>query len=211
MAFEDLDSILRIAGPIFTIGMQISAVETGVVIHAQKSVGNLSIMPFLSLFLSNTIWSLYGYLRSDLTVLMPAICGVIAGFGSTFIYNLYSPKAPRLLFATCFLVILYACYLYQNSNVHYIGYIGSITSVIVMGSPLMTLRTVITERSTAAMPFHISLSAWLNAMSKLAYGVLIADDPIIYFPNLVGLLLTSIQMSLYVRYGFPTPQLKPSA
>jgi len=205
MEFKDFESLLKVAGPIFQLGMQISAIETSIAIHSLKSVGSLSPMPFLALFVNNLIWGLYGYLRSDLTVLLPALFGVTAGLFCTCVYQLYSSKSPKFLYFLSFFVLLLVTYFYQMSNVVYIGYIGSFSSIIVLGSPLVTLHMVITERSTASMPFNSSLSAWLNSISWLAYGVLVADDPIIYFPNLVGLLLTSIQMSLYVLYGLPPP------
>eukprot|EP01034_Spumella_vulgaris_P039500 gene39500-48808_t len=52
------------------------------------------------------------------------------------------------------------------------------------------------------MPFSTSLVMWVNNMSWTAYGYLVADDVLIYGPNALSLLLSSLQLSLFVVYGF---------
>ena len=66
---------LRIAGPAFFLGMQGSAVKTALTIMAEKSVGPLSPFPFVSLLTNCVIWSYYGMLKQDMTVLVPNAIG----------------------------------------------------------------------------------------------------------------------------------------
>jgi hypothetical protein len=42
-----------------------------------------------------------------------------------------------------------------------------------------------------------------NSLSWSAYGLLVANDVMIYGPNLVGLFLSSIQMLLFAVFGLP--------
>jgi solute carrier family 50 protein (sugar transporter) len=88
-------------------------------------------------------------------------------------------------------------------NAEAIGTVGVTLAVIMMGSPLSTLQTVINEKSTNALPFAMSFTTFWNALSWSSYGVLIANDPMIYAPNAVGVVLASIQLSLFVIYGLP--------
>jgi hypothetical protein len=83
-----------------------------------------------------------------------------------------------------------------------IGTIGCVLSIVVSGSPLAVIKTVIIEQSTASMPFTTSLVMWINNFSWTAYGYLVADDVLIYGPNALSLLLSSLQLSLFVIYGF---------
>ena len=55
------------------------SVKTALKIWSDKSVGSFSVFPFLSLLTNCVIWSFYGYLRSDNTVLIPNAIGVLAG------------------------------------------------------------------------------------------------------------------------------------
>ena len=66
---------LRIAGPAFFLGMQGSSVRTALTIMAEKSVGPLSPFPFVSLLTNCVIWSYYGMLKQDMTVLIPNAIG----------------------------------------------------------------------------------------------------------------------------------------
>lgn len=93
----------------------------------------------------------------------------------------------------------------MGRNSHMLGLLGCFMAVILSGSPLATLKTVITSRSTASIPFSMSISTWLNALSWLLYGIIVANDPMIYGPNSLGLLLSSIQLSLFFAYGFGSP------
>jgi solute carrier family 50 protein (sugar transporter) len=70
-----------------------------------------------------------------------------------------------------------------------------------MGSPLSSLKNVIETRSTESMPFSTSLMAFLNSMCWSLYGLLIANEAVIYVPNLIGLAMTSVQMGLFMLYG----------
>ena len=83
-----------------------------------------------------------------------------------------------------------------------------------MSSPLATMATVIKEKSTAAMPFVMSLvrpppirrpsslqATFLSASSWGAYGLLVAQDPYIYAPNILGVLAATVQLGLFAKYG----------
>lgn len=202
-----MDALLSIAGPVFFVGMQISAVNTAMTINILKSVGNLSPLPFFSLLINCVVWSIYGILKWDMTVLLPNGTGLLAGLWCSLVYHKYCDHVPRKLYYTGVVAVCFALYFGYIRNDSYIGYLGCFLAVLVMGSPLATLRTVVSDRSTASLPFWTSLSGWFNSLSWLAYGIIVADDPYIYGPNLLGFVLSSVQLSLFIAYGLP-PQLK---
>jgi hypothetical protein len=55
------------------------------------------------------------------------------------------------------------------------------------------------------MPFGTSLMAFLNSLSWSMYGLFISKDAFIYGPNLAGVLITSLQMLLFLRFGIQVP------
>lgn len=91
----------------------------------------------------------------------------------------------------------------MNKNASKIGLIGCSLAVVLSGSPLATVGTVLKDKSTAALPFENSLSTWLNALCWFLYGTLVAHDIMIFGPNGMGLGLASIQMLMFVLYGLP--------
>ena len=179
--------------------------KTAASIVAQKSVGKLSPVPFISLLTNCVIWTYYGLLRKDNTVLVPNAIGCIAGASCVLTYQRYAEQSPVTLYLGSFLILAISTLLAFQGNWKLLGSIGCVLAVAVSGSPLATVGTVLKEKSTSALPFLTSFTTFLNAFSWSLYGVLIANDPMIYGPNLLGLALASIQMSLFVIFGLPPP------
>lgn len=50
-----------------------------------------------------------------------------------------------------------------------------------------------------------SLVLFSTGLCWSLYGWLVIDDISVYLPNALGLLLASVQLSLFVVYGFPPP------
>ena len=130
-------------------------------IKRDGTTGDLSALPFLSLATNCVVWSLYGTLVNDMTVLLPNLSGAALGIYYTSVYSKYSPKSivPQLLVgggivgaATTMALTLPAEQAAQSS-----GYTGCALAVILMASPWATRATVLRDKSTAAMPFVTSL------------------------------------------------------
>jgi len=198
-----LSLILQIAGPIFFMSMQVSYLNTSYKIYIKKQVGGLSPIPFLSLMTNSAVWSLYGSLKSDETIFVPNATGLIAGFICTVIYHHNSTLGiPGHLYFISASIIIFTIICGIAGDQEIIGSFGVCLAVFLMGSPLSTLRTVINERSTSSLPFFTSLTTFGNALSWSLYGLIIAHDPMVYIPNLLGLLLAIFQLILFVIFGF---------
>jgi len=86
-----------------------------------------------------------------------------------------------------------------------LGLAGCTSAVLLMASPLAVIRTIIKEKNTSAMPFATSFATLLNASSWSAYGLLVAQDYMIFAPNVLGLGAATVQMGLFMKYP-STPQ-----
>lgn len=175
--------LLQVTGPIFFLGMQLSSVQVALGIVRDKRVKQLSSLPFISLLVNSVVWSAYGLVRSDLTVLVPNICGIVSGLFCTACYVKYAHQAPWTLLSASGLICLVSIFFMQAGNDFILGSIGCILSVLVMGSPLATLRTVVQEKSTASMPLMVSLTAWCNSLSWTLYGLIVAHDVMVEKEN----------------------------
>ena len=200
-----LELLLRVAGPCFFLWMQYSTFMTAQAISARKSVGSIPLLPFLSLFMNCIVWTFYGLLKDDMTVLVPNGLGVATGGYCTYVYYTFSTPKQRqesVKFArTSVALFVLNTFLFLDSDAYHIGLIGCCLAVCLMGSPLSALQTVLESASTESMPFATSLAAFLNSLSWTAYGGFISHDPMIYVPNLLGLAITSVQMLLFAKYG----------
>ena len=205
-------SLLRVAGPFFFILMQLSALLTTYKIFKAKSVGEYSSIPFLSLMTNCAVWTLYGTLTKDETVLFPNITGLIVGDLCSLTFYVNSIHGIPLLYITISIILLIIAIALGIFHQHEIlGELGVVLAVLLMGSPLSTVQTVISTKSTKSMPFNLSLMTWFNSLSWSLYGIIVPHDPLLYTPNLVGFMLTSIQLSLFVIYGFENDLLTPQS
>ena len=49
-------------------------------------------------------------------------------------------------------------------------------------------------------------ATFLSASTWGAYGLLVAQDPYIYAPNILGVLAATVQLSLFAKYGIHKPK-----
>jgi len=96
-----LGIFLRLAGPILFICMQIAAMWTARKISVARSVHNLPLLPFLSLLVNCVVWTMYGYIEDQWTVVIPNFLGIFAGGYCTYTYHQYSPLQVRTYACAC--------------------------------------------------------------------------------------------------------------
>ena len=197
---------LKAAGPVLFISLQLSTVKTAMEIWRMRAVGKLSSFPFVSLAVCGYFWALYGVMKDDLTIWVPNAAAIATGCFCMICYHRYALQKPTALYVGGLLSVAIATILAYRDDAHRIGMLGSVIAVMVSGSPLAVIRTVVLDKSTAALPFLTSFIAWLNNICWVCYGYFLAGDILIYGPNLVGLTLTTTQMGLFIVYGFSTAQ-----
>ncbi|EDQ92271.1 uncharacterized protein MONBRDRAFT_4695 [Monosiga brevicollis MX1] len=197
--------LLSTAGPACFFFLQISGAAPIRQIMREKTTGQFSLLPFISLFTNCVIWTWYGHLLQDPTLFYSNLVGVGAGAAYTAIYlkHATTSHAPMLLgsAALCSSVTAGALMLPAEQVAPYIGYLGDIIAVVLMASPLAVMKTVLQERSTRAMPFVPSLATFFNAVCWSGYGIFVMGDPLIIAPNMLGALAATVQLSLFARFG----------
>lgn len=173
-------------------------------IACMKSVKKLSAAPFVSLVACGYFWTLYGWLKNDMTIFVPNAISIATGIYCMWVYYSHAALKPDILYSSLALLLFVGGCLGILGMASSIGTIGCVMSVLMSGSPLAVIKTVIKEQSTASLPFSTSFVAWLNSCSWVAYGYFIAHDPMILMPNTLGLMLTTVQMSLFLVFGVST-------
>ena len=192
----------------FFLLIQAASIQTCYKIYNNKSVGSLSIIPYVSLFTNCSVWVMYTLITQDYTVMYPNLAGVFTGLGCTCIYHIYSFESHVKIYLASFALIGLSLKFATVLDTTSIGIEGCVLATVLMGSPLATLGTVLKERSTAALPLYPSLFTWCNAASWSVYGLLISKDVMIWSPNVAGLILATIQMFMFVLFGLPPTKKK---
>ena len=179
----------------------------------QKSVDDVSYIPFLAIFVNCSIWISYGYLLGDHIIFISNSIGSLFGFAYTWIY-FYHAKNREIrdkilkLFGFALLIIMTITFVlpywlikcnFDASIV--IGIIGDITSVSMRASPLISINQVIKYKTTRGLSLFMSCSMTLHGFAWCLYGFIIMDgDVYIIIPNALGFMAGLLQLLLFCCY-----------
>ena len=77
---------------------------------------------------------------------------------------------------------------------------SQICSLAVSHAPV--LQSVQRDKSTAALSYCASLLLWLSSLAWATYGLIIRGDSNIFVPNIVSFVVATLQLHLFVLYGY---------
>jgi len=174
-------------------------------------VGPLKPDTFVAVGNACAVWLTFGVLINDWVVIAPNAMGLVLSgyYWKTFVD--YSPPGTMNKYFMGSAVVsgvpLVAALAMPGDIVTpYVGYAAGALALWLSISPLTALKTVMETKSTAALPFGISVGVVLNNASWVTYGILVAHNPFLVAPNSVGLAAGLVQLSMFGIYGFPPPQ-----
>ncbi|XP_058186158.1 bidirectional sugar transporter SWEET1-like [Rhododendron vialii] len=177
-----------------------------------KSTEQFSGIPYVMTLLNCLLSSWYGLpFISPNNMLVSTINGTGAVIEAIYvlIFVIYAPKKEKgkilglltfvlSVFASVALISMLALQTKNNKKI-FCGFAASIFSIIMYGSPLSIMRTVIKTKSVEYMPFFLSLFVFLCGTSWFIFGLL-GKDPFVAVPNGFGSGLGAIQLILYAIY-----------
>ncbi|XP_071737801.1 bidirectional sugar transporter SWEET1-like [Rutidosis leptorrhynchoides] len=180
-------------------------------IRKNKSTEQFSGIPYPMTLLNCLLSAWYGLpFISENNTLVTVINGTGAIIEAVYvlIFIIYAPKKEKSkilalvtfvlgAFSTIALVSVFA--LHGKTRRYFCGFAAAIFSVIMYGSPLSIMRTVIRTKSVEFMPFFLSLFVFLCGTSWFIFGLL-GNDPFVYVNNGFGSLLGALQLILYAIY-----------
>ncbi|XP_055629806.1 sugar transporter SWEET1 [Toxorhynchites rutilus septentrionalis] len=172
----------------------------------KKSTGETSGLPFVAGFLSCFLWFKYGILTEEHTVIFVNIIGSALFFAYVLIYFTFSVNKRviiRQFLGVCVFILVCTVYTTYELNpakaIEVIGLVCCCVGVLFFASPLTKLAHVMRTKNAESLPFPIIIASFFVSLQWFIYGLLI-DDKFIQVPNLLGCILSSIQLFLYVIY-----------
>jgi solute carrier family 50 (sugar transporter) len=168
-------------------------------------------LPFSAQTVSGVVWFLYGHLVESNVVIITSIASFVCGLSYSIFFAAYAaPEANWLpgtlthhgvfVFVCTLSAIALVIWAPLETSIDGLGKAGLLISMIMFSSPLSSIRTVITARSTASMALSFTLATALNCAFWVTQG-LFDNDPYIWIPNGVGAVCAAIQLALFALYG----------
>lgn len=195
--------------PLSSVLVFLAPMPTLLQIWRTKKTGNLPLLPYTAMIINSFLWLGYGFLRDQ-----PKIwtCNAVGFFVSCFYFLefvRYAPKRSRTLpgsitqhFHACFVVVLGTLVLaLLDPSAVIIGHLAVLSCIIMFASPLAALPTVLETKSAKAIPLAYTVAVMANSVLWTIVGLLDMHDIHIYFPTILGLALSGVQIGLKLKFG----------
>merc|ERR1719487_2367507 len=144
----------------------------------------------------------YGTLRKDIPVMVDSSGGVVAGLICCGLYAQVSTKdlSPwAVVIVAAMSSITYALVELEEPE-WWLGRAAVVTDVALCAAPLVVLPTVLAEHSSASIPLMTAVVTAATSASWVAYGYLVANDPIVWIAAGSGLLSALVQVGAHMLY-----------
>ena len=201
-------------------GLVLSSIPNIRKIYLKKSVSNEdNPIIFVSLVCNGFLWTMYGILTFSNLVIFTNCIGLFVGIFYSAVYYQYCQNQglrakfitlvqATLLTSTIFFLV--ATMLETENAANFIGFLASLSSVLLNASPLSVVKSVITNKTSIYLPIPTVIATFFNALSWLLYGIY-HNDSYIWLPNIFGLLSALTQIFLlFIFPRKPMPIDKPT-
>lgn len=200
---------IGIVGNIISLLVFTSPIKTFWKVVKRKSTENYKGAPYITTLLSTSLWTFYGILKPDILVVTVNGAGAIFQLTYVTLFLMYAPKDKKIKTAKLvailnagFLGVVIAITLLAMHGSLQTTFVGVLCAALTIGmyaAPLSAMKRVIRTRSVQYMPFFLSFFLFLNGGVWSVYAVLVKDY-YIGVPNVVGFVLGSAQLILYMIY-----------
>ncbi|XP_043721969.1 bidirectional sugar transporter SWEET17-like [Telopea speciosissima] len=210
---EGLSFYVGVIGNIISVLVFLSPIGTFQRIVKNRSTEEFESLPYICTLLNTALWTYYGIIKPG-----SYLVATVNGFGVlveaiyVVLFLIFAPaelKAKTVILLVILDVgFLAAVILATHFSMHgdlridVLGFICAGLNIVMYGSPLVAMKTVVTTKSVEYMPFFLSFFLFLNGGIWAFYALLVGD----YFlgvPNGTGFLLGTAQLVLYAIYRNP--------
>ncbi|KAJ8576303.1 hypothetical protein ON010_g2912 [Phytophthora cinnamomi] len=206
-------SIVNLAATMSSVALCLSPYPDFRRIHAQKSTGEVRILPVLMLCCNCVLWGLYGLISgSYFPVMSINIFGTLTTvtFASVF-YRWSTDRATLnkmaagtglgLLAVVAFTILAKtgAIPVSTDQLVEILGYCAVAINICLYAAPLQTMKLVVRTKSSASLPITMCVVNLFNGALWCVYAIL-KGDMFVLTPNSLGVAMCVVQVTLGVKY-----------
>ncbi|XP_071810994.1 sugar transporter SWEET1-like [Apostichopus japonicus] len=203
----DFLSALSAVATVSTILLFLTGVPICKNISQQGNTKNIPIFPFLSMCVSATFWLKYGILKEDSVIMIVNSTGMVLGMMYLAVYYYFCTNREyvfKMLSYAVLVVFPVLCYvkfyvLDLATAMNHLGFVCSVGTILMYGSPLVSVSQVVRNKSTEYLSFPLCLANFLVSGMWFVYGRMV-EDLVMQVPNFIGSLLGLIQVSLFALY-----------
>lgn len=206
MLQTDFNFLISSGTVVSAVLTQLIPMHTIMTIRSNRSTGSLKALNFVTSAFANFLWALYGVLSSNSVIILSNMPGFLLScfYIAVFHRNCLDTQQKYVLrvfykFTVFCCLIMTLAYLAVDLELYlkFIGLFGGSIQAFSYITPLLSIKEVMRQRSTSAMPMEISLANFIGSFFTLCYGFIIWDY-IVIAPNFIGTTSGMIQVAILV-------------
>eukprot|EP01025_Chloroclados_australasicus_P044892 TRINITY_DN4892_c0_g1_i1.p2 TRINITY_DN4892_c0_g1~~TRINITY_DN4892_c0_g1_i1.p2 ORF type:complete len:269 (-),score=19.12 TRINITY_DN4892_c0_g1_i1:3633-4439(-) len=182
------------------------------VLHVRRTqqLGDLNPLPFPVITANCVGWLIYSVTTQNPFLFGGNILGTLLGIYYTLTTIVYATPKVRDLMIAIFVAfpLLYYSQLFgyamadaSNDMVRFsIGLSTNIVLVVYYAAPLSVFYKVITTRNSSSLYFPLVVTNTANGAMWFTYGLIALTDPMVWAPNVIGVLLGVFSILLIIIY-----------
>ena len=205
----DMATALQVSTPLASQILFLSPLQA-MASFREEGTRDASALPYAAMVVNGFAWCAYGLTvgaAPDLTIIAGNAGGVAFGLYYCGIFGKHmSPDSDAQTYfagaAAVSAAILFATVTLPVQEAHeLIGLAGVAFSVLMFSGPLASVQAILRDCSASSLPLGFTVATVLNCILWATYGMFVIQDPLVWGPNVAGLVASATQLSLYAKYG----------
>ncbi|CAD5328061.1 unnamed protein product [Arabidopsis thaliana] len=194
---------IGVIGNVISVLVFLSPVETFWKIVKRRSTEEYKSLPYICTLLGSSLWTYYGIVTPG-EYLVSTVNGFGALVETIYLKTVVVVAMLNVFFPIAAIVATRSAFEDEKMRSQSIGFISAGLNIIMYGSPLSAMKTVVTTKSVKYMPFWLSFFLFLNGAIWAVYALL-QHDVFLLVPNGVGFVFGTMQLILYGIYRNAKP------
>ena len=203
--------ILGIFGSCASVLLFLSSIGTIQQFKKLNSTASSPIFPFIMMYLNCACWTKYGLLIGEWDIMATNMTGLALSLYYLYNYDKFTKKHSssrvQIILVLVFLYVLLVVFRYLSPGdvINTLGFVSSVSSVLMFGAPLISAWQVYRSRDSSSMSPRLCLMNLVCSTCWTIYGYLLADKFLI-LPNALGFVLSLFQVFLIRKYPAHEPK-----
>ncbi|GAB5371893.1 hypothetical protein AAMO2058_001619300 [Amorphochlora amoebiformis] len=202
--------IIKALSVMTAIAMNLSPLANIYEFRKRGNTGETHPLPLAMIACNASIWGVYALLKEDYFPLFATnLVSGIGGWTHLMVFKMYSSEKPPpkydimplilMVILVQFMAISCAYSMEPKESIAWLGTFGVLMVIGVFASPLVVIADVIKSRSSGGLSRPLSIVGFICSVCWTWYGFLI-EDVYIWGPNLLGCILTGVQVLLILVF-----------
>eukprot|EP01039_Chlorochromonas_danica_P001475 gene1475-1604_t len=214
--------VCPLVGVLISNAMWLSPYSLVMKARQNRHLGDVNPIPFAMTFVNNIGWVVYSAMLSNYYIFFSSIFGIIFGlFYTVTCLTIIAKEAYEDEFTTLYVIaegmLLGGLFFWSMIGIvqtsifksfddpdeqatKMVGYLCAFFNICYYAAPLSSMFQVIATKNASSLYLPAILVNSLNATMWLCYGAFGQNNPVVWGPSLIGLLLSMTQVVLVIRY-----------